>query len=93
MFSVCGKELPCRMTMGAMLQFKRATGRDVSQMDTSDVEDLLMLMWCCISSACRADGVEFGMDFEAFCDQLTPADLTRWNEMMADGEGQKKTES
>ncbi len=56
--NVGGRELPCRVTMGAMLRFKRETGRDVSGMSSDDVSDLVTFMWCCVVSACRADGVE-----------------------------------
>ena len=54
-----GKEYPCRVTMGAMLRFKRETGHDVSKMDPTDVAELVTLLWCCIVSASKADGVEF----------------------------------
>lgn len=84
---VGGKQLPCRLTMGAMLAFKRETGKDLAQMNGTNIEDLLCLMWCCISSACRADGIDFDLDFDDFCDHVTPDDLNHWNSLMAtDGE-------
>lgn len=66
---------PCRVTMGAMVRFKQATGRDVSKISDSDITDLVTFMWCCVASASKADGIEFQLSFEDFADQLLPADL------------------
>lgn len=94
LITVGGKEVPCRLTMGAMLQFKRTTGRDISQMENGDLEDLLMLMWCCICCACRADGYEYDVDFEQFACLITPEDVTAWNRQITEGQqAEKKTES
>ena len=77
-----GKVFPCRVTMGALLRFKRETGRDVSQTGQNDVEALITLLWCCVVSASKADGVEFSMTLLDFADQLSPDTLTRWYEKM-----------
>ncbi len=93
--TVGGKAYPCRLTMGAMILFKRNMGYDVSQMkqgEEADIEEMLMLMWCCIKCACRADEVEFPMDFETFACHVTPADMQRWNELMGAGNEKKKEE-
>ena len=89
MIKVGDKEFPCRLTMGAMLQFKRTVGKDVSQMDWKDVEELLMLMWCCVSSASRADNMEFPIDFPMFCDLVSPADIAKWNSTIAEANKKK----
>ena len=91
MIKVGDKEFPCRLTMGAMLQFKRTVGKDVSQMDWKDMEELLMLMWCCVSSASRADSIEFPIDFPMFCDLVSPADIAKWNSTIAEA-NEKKSE-
>lgn len=65
-----GRELPCRMTMGAMVRFKKETGRDVSAIENGDIADLILLLWCCIKSACNADGESFDVSFELFADSL-----------------------
>ena len=70
-----GREYPCRVTMGAMVRFKRESGRDVSEMREGDVGDSVLFVWCCVKSACSADGVEMEMDFESFADALEPSDL------------------
>ena len=90
MINVGGKELPCRLTMGAMLQFKRMTGRDVNQMDANDIEDMLMLMWCCIFCACKAEGIEFDTDFEMFTCMVTPQDVNQWNQVMGEADKEEK---
>ena len=89
--NVGGKAYPCRLTMGAMLLYRRNMGKDVSQMQEGDLEEMLMLMWCCVASACRADGVDFDIDFERFCDLLTPQDMGEWNKAMS-RENEKKSE-
>lgn len=65
-----GRELPCRMTMGAMVRFKKETGRDVSAIQSGDISDLVLLLWCSIKSACNADDVSFDDSFELFADTL-----------------------
>lgn len=86
---------PVRMVMGALLRFRRETGRDASQMDPSDMGELLLLLWCCTAAASHADGITFPYDYDTFCDKITPGDVARWNEAMAegqtDGEEEKKT--
>lgn len=92
---LAGVAYPARMVMGALLRFRRETGRDVSQMDQTDVGDLLLLLWCCVAAASHADGIAFPYDYDTFCDMITPEDVARWNEAMAegqpDGEEEKKT--
>ena len=51
MINVGGRELPCRLSMGAMLLFKRNLQKDVSDMDANNIEELLMFMWCCVVCA------------------------------------------
>lgn len=70
-----GKEYPCRITMGAMLRFKRETGKDVSELNDKDISELIAFVWSCTCSACSADGVEFNLTVEQFADSLEPKDL------------------
>ena len=37
-----------------------------------------MLIWCCVKSACNADGVEFDIAFDRFVDMLEPEDFTEF---------------
>lgn len=65
------------MTMGAMLRFKRETGREVSEMDEKSLSDLMTLLWCCVASASRADNLSFSYSLEDFCDKIDPEDMER----------------
>lgn len=89
-----GREYPVRMVMGALLMYKRETGHDASEMDASDMEALLLLFYCCVVCASRAEGIDFPYTFEQLCDLITPHDVAAWNRSMAAGQGteaEKKT--
>jgi len=73
--NINGKEYPCRETMGAVLRFKRETGQDISKALT-DTETMITYIWCCISSACAQDNVEFGMSLIEFADAM-PLDIVK----------------
>lgn len=98
---VCGKELPCRITMGAMLLFKRNMGSDAAAMfqkmektGVVDLEETLMFLWCCVKCACKADNVDFEMDFETFICHITPEHVSAWNaQTKAQNKEQKKSEA
>lgn len=78
-----GKEYPIRMTMGALLRFKRETGKDVSEVKSTDTADWIILMWCCVASACKADGDEFTLTLEEFADSLDVGHLKLLEEELA----------
>lgn len=84
--TIRGEEYPARLTMGAMLRFKRATGTDISTVTDGDTAALVTFLHCCVASACAADGVPFTLTLEEFADHLTPADL----DGLSAGEGKKK---
>ena len=73
--TIDGTSYPCRMTMGAMLRFRRETGREVSDIKEGSISDVAVLIWCCVASACKADGVPFSMSLEDFCDNVSPEDM------------------
>lgn len=87
---IYAKDYPSRVTMGAMIDFKRETGKDVNEIGT-DVEQLTMFMYCCVRSACRADKVEFTLTFEEFADGINLEDFTAFqNGMTTEEDGAKK---
>lgn len=88
---VYGKEYPMRMTMGAMLRFKRETGTDVSQMGT-DISLMATFLFCCVASACNADDVPFGLDIDKFADGLDMGVLNSFSETLSAGGSKKKPE-
>lgn len=71
-----GKEYPCRITMGAMLRYKRMTGKDISELGNNDIEATISLVYCCTVSACNTDKVAFDMSLEDFADSLSPDEFT-----------------
>ena len=86
---------PCRMTMGAMLRFKRITGHEVSEMPEGSVSEMAVLLYCCTASASNADGVRFEMDCDTFCDRIDPETMEAMSAaVQGDAEpddGQKKS--
>lgn len=66
---------PFRMTLGAMLRFKRATGKEVADLDDSNVEEVATLLHACIASTCAADKIPFSLTFDEFCDNVSVEDL------------------
>lgn len=89
-----GKSYPCKQTMGAMLRFKQETGKEVTEIGQGDLTDLCTYLWCCVVSACKAEGVEFGMTLMDFADSLGTDEMQRWTEGQSAGPGggeEKKT--
>lgn len=84
------KEYPNRVTMGAMIDFKRDTGKDVNEIG-NDVEMLTRFMYCCVRSACRADKADFSLTFEEFADGIDLSEFNSFQGEMADNsEGASK---
>lgn len=94
--NIDGRVYPCRQTMGAMLRFKRETGKEVTEID-GGMSDLCTYLWCCVASASKHDGVDFDMPLLDFADSVTPETLEAWSGAVsgggADGEdgGEKKS--
>ena len=60
-----GREYPMRLTLGAMLRFRRETGKELNESEADmSMTMLIVLMWCCLVSACQADGVECDLTIE-----------------------------
>lgn len=91
------QEYPCRPTMGAMLRFKKETGREASTLTDTDLEGNITFLWCCIVSACKHDGQEFGLSLLDFADAIGLDEIAGWvNELNqastgGDADGEKKT--
>lgn len=84
--TINGSALPVRVTMGALLRFKRATGKEAAQIK-DDMEDILTFMHCCLASACQADGIPFTMDVQEMADHLEPADVTAFAQSINGADG------
>lgn len=68
--------------MGAMLRFKKETGKEITELSDS-LTELCAYLYCCVASACAADKVPFSMDLMEFADALSPEDLNAWAESVA----------
>ena len=89
-----GKQLPCRPTMGAMLRFKRETGKEVTEIGTGDISLLATYMWCCVVSGCNREGRKFEYTLEDFADNVTPDVVSAWSAATSGAEagtGEKKS--
>lgn len=62
-----------------MLRFKMETGKEVSDI-SNDVTDMCTYLFCCIASACKHDGMEFGLSLMDFADSVTLDDVAAWTE-------------
>lgn len=69
---------PCRPTMGAMLRFKRETGKEITEITDTSFTDLCTYLYCCVASASAADGKDFNLSLMEFADALNPDDMTAW---------------
>lgn len=87
------KELPCRPTMGAMLRFKKQTGREVSEMDGESLSDLCTYIYCCVQSACKADGISFDLSFMDFADSIEASDIDAWKERLTQAPSEDESSS
>ena len=76
--AINGKTYPCRPTMGAILRFKRETGREVTVIEPSSISDLLTYLYCCVASASKADRIPFEMSLMDFADAISPDDMNEW---------------
>lgn len=90
--NVNGKAYPCSPTMGAMLRFKRETGREITEIDANSFSDLCTYLWCCVVSASKRDGVDFDMPLMDFADSITPDDMAEWNEAVSGAQHDKAVE-
>lgn len=83
------QEYPCYPTMGAMLRFKDATGREATTM-TNSLSDMATYLWACVSSACNREGKEFGMSLQDFADAIDTEEMESWVDSFSEaGEDQE----
>ena len=90
------REYPMRLTLGAMLRFRRETGKELNEAEADmSMTMLIVLMWCCLVSACQADGVECDLTMEQMADRLDVKDVNRFSSQLSQGQSAeaKKKES
>lgn len=83
--------------MGAMLRFKKETGKEVTELQNGSFSDLCAYLYCCVASASSADKVPFDMSLMDFADALSPEDMTTWAKQVQgettspEGDSEKKS--
>lgn len=80
--TINGVAYPCRATMGAMLRFKKETGKEVTEIVADSFTELATYLYCCVASACAADKIEFKMGLMEFADSVSPDMIMDWAAQM-----------
>ncbi len=57
--TIRGREYPFRITIGAMVAYKRETGEDISSFNGDDMEKFGLLVFHSLRSTCRACSIDF----------------------------------
>lgn len=57
--TIVGKTYPIVITMGAFLEYKRLTGRELQDVASDSISDIITLLHCILKSACRREGIEY----------------------------------
>lgn len=71
--TIKGVSYPCYVTMGALLLYKRITGREMNEVTTPSLEDTMQIIYCVAKAASMAEGIEFPFaDVVDFASHLTP---------------------
>ena len=76
---------PCRPTMGAMLRFKKETGKEVTDIDNASFSEMCTYLYCCVASASAADKIDFNLSLMEFADALSPDDMAAWAAKLQEG--------
>lgn len=72
-----GKSYPCYMTMGALLIYKRMTGKEMSKVENPNVEDTMEIIYSIVKAASQANDIEFPYsDVVDFACHLTPEQVS-----------------
>jgi hypothetical protein len=89
--TIDGKNYPVRITMGALVNFKRGRGVDFAAERANDMEDICYFMYECVRSACRVDRIDFALSFEEFIDKISPAELLLFQNQNGEEEDKGKS--
>ena len=93
---IAGREWPVRFTMGALSRFEKRT--KVNAFALSDPSKLssdaaAFLVFCGIAAGCKAEDVEFDVDFKDLMEDMTLAHvIAAFGILTSDVPGEKKDE-
>ena len=80
-----GRPYPCYPTAGAMLRFRRMSGKEVTAINPENMEDLGLYLFCCAKSASKREDVPFEFrDETEFLDCVLPENIARGVETFAE---------
>lgn len=71
-----GKNYPAHTSLGAMLLFKKETGKEVNEI--SGLSDSIVWLWCCVKSASSKSEEPLIMSCQEFADSCTMEVLDEW---------------
>jgi len=77
-----GEAFPCQPTMGAMLRFKKETGKEITEIDPKSFTELCTYLWCCVASASKRAGKKFDLSLMDFADSLSPEEMGEWSKSL-----------
>lgn len=78
-FTLGGVSYPARVSMGALREFRKETGKDFLKIQSEvSGEDLGVLLWASIKRQSRVEGIEFSYTCDEFFDLVTPDDVSQW---------------
>lgn len=73
-----GESLPTEPSLGAMLLFRKETGREATEANLASLEDVSALLWANTKAACDVAGIEFRYDVQQFANRVSPQALSEW---------------
>ena len=93
-----GVTYPVIFTMGAMLRYKRLTGKEITEMDQNSLEDAATLIYCAAASGAKSKGIDFPYELEDFYDCMSMEDfgilsqavIAQYSQPMSKATGGKK---
>lgn len=65
-------------TLGAALLFKKETGKEITDADISNLEDLAATIWSGAAAAAEVVGKEFPYTVQQFANRIGVAELREW---------------
>lgn len=82
-----GQHYPCYQTMGALLRFRKETGKEATEIDAASPTEICTFLYCCVVSACKREERPFTLSLEEFADALTVDDMIDASTSIQEGEG------
>lgn len=79
-----GEKFPVEINLGAMLLFRRETGKEATEADMGSLSDLTVLLWAGAASASEVQGIPFLFTPQQFANRLTSEALNGWAQALVD---------